>query len=109
MITLVPAHLFELRYFSPAVVIAVVSSSTPSQCDVEEEEITPKREGPEYHGGEHDPHTKDTVQSDSLLSPCHLHLYFNVCVSCLVNVVTISLFLHKPFIWNDGTTARFMY
>jgi alpha-1,2-glucosyltransferase len=26
-----------------------------------------------------------------------------------VNVVTIYIFLYRPFVWNDGSTARFMW
>jgi hypothetical protein len=108
VITLVPAHLFELRYFSPAVVIAVLSSSPSPQCgaagvgvDVKEKEASVLSKGL----GSNDP--KDRIPFDSLFGQSHLQ--FNVPVSCLVNVVTINLFLHKPFKWNDGTTARFMY
>jgi hypothetical protein len=111
VITLVPAHLFELRYFSPAVVIAVLSSSPSPQCgaasvgvDVKEKEAAVLSKGLVVLGS-NDP--KDRIPFDSLFGQSHLQ--FNVSVSCLVNVVTISLFLHKPFKWNDGTTARFMY
>jgi hypothetical protein len=111
VITLVPAHLLELRYFSPAVVIAVISSSPSPQCgtagvgvEVNKKEAAVPSKGLEDLGT-NDP--KDRIPFQSLFD--HSYLQFNACMSCLVNVVTISLFLYRPFQWNDGTTARFMY
>lgn len=111
VITLVPAHLFELRYFSPALVIAVISSSPSPHCgaagvEAKVKEAAVLRNGPTDHGSNHGSDSKDKLPCDILFSLSHLQL---VCVFCIVNVVTIGLFLHRPFKWNDGTTARFMY
>lgn len=36
-------------------------------------------------------------------------LLATLCMYMLVNVITIYLFLYRPFQWPDGSTARFMY
>lgn len=111
VITLVPAHLFELRYFSPAVVIAVISSSPSSQCsatgfEVNEKEAAVVSKSLDNVGTERGP---DSEGRNSLSLFGQSHFPLNVCLSCLVNIVTISLFLYRPFKWSDGTIARFMY
>ena len=32
-----------------------------------------------------------------------------VAAMIFVNVATVYVFLYKPFVWGDGTVARFMY
>ena len=38
-----------------------------------------------------------------------LGAFFVVTGMVAVNIVTIYVFLNKPFVWGDGTVARFMY
>ena len=36
-------------------------------------------------------------------------ILFIILCFCLINFITIYVFLFKPFAWNDGNIARFMY
>jgi hypothetical protein len=33
----------------------------------------------------------------------------SICCCSIVNIMTIYMFLYQPFIWVDGSIARFMY
>ena len=69
IVTLVPAHLLELRYFTPGVLVVALHIRAPSRPRVL------------LLGG----------------------LY------CLLNGVTLYLYVYRPFRWPDGSIARFMW
>jgi alpha-1,2-glucosyltransferase len=78
-ITLVPAHLLEPRYFTPGIVIAILNS--PPIC-------SPTCTAKTYR---------------------YAAVYLTVAAFAAVNVVAMYVFIYRPFVWPDGSVARFMY
>eukprot|EP01036_Dinobryon_divergens_P034806 gene34806-45019_t len=72
-ISLAPTPLLEMRYFTPAVMLAMLNSP----------EIT----SPFGQGAA-------VVETVAFI---------------LINIVTFYVFVNRPFIWTDGSVARFMY
>ena len=101
LITLVPAHLLELRYFSPAIVIAMISSPQTQAPSIRElstrdrnNEINKKR-------------TETDHKSSKLFN--HPYLLLSICACLVIDVLVVFVFLYRPFNWVDNTVARFMF
>ena len=85
-ITLVPAHLLEPRYFTPAIALLLLNTPFASTNMANFEPVKAR-----ITGG-------TTVGLWAVLVACYL-----------VNAATLFVFLYRPFTWHDGTVARFMY
>lgn len=101
LITLVPAHLLELRYFSPAIVIAMISSPHTQAPSIRvlltrdrNNQITKKR-------------TETDDKSSKLFN--HPYLLLSICACFAIDVLVVFVFLYRPFNWVDNTVARFMF
>lgn len=72
LVTLIPAALLEFRYFTPAVIIAILN-------------LPPLVPGDKWK------------------------LLMSLIICSIVSIVTIYIFIYKPYTWHDGTIARFMF
>jgi hypothetical protein len=101
LITLVPAHLLELRYFSPAIVIAMIS--TPhTQAPCIRELFTPDR-----NNEINEKRTETGHKSSKLFN--HPSLLLSICACFVIDVLVVFVFLYRPFNWVDNSLARFMF
>ena len=101
VITLVPAHLLELRYFSPAVVLAMIYSPRTQPCDIMEIVM---------RSMSHEGIMKRlTNEKESLKLFDHSHLLLSICICLIIDVFVIYIFLYRPFQWVDSSVARFMF
>lgn len=108
LITLVPAHLLEVRYFTPAVVIALIN-------------LPAAKMGNDKSGVDHDNDTNyDIIEvnnhstkiqnsEQSISINRRKYLLVSILCCCVINIITIYVFLYRPFTWNDASIARFMY
>lgn len=97
LLTLIPAHLFEFRYFTPAAMVAVLNMPEVSNEIFEEIVVF----------------CYFVKKPMNVLS--YQYMFQMTCkggiaaVSCsaLLNLILMAIFLN-PFSWRDGTEARFM-
>jgi hypothetical protein len=80
LLTLIPAHLFEFRYFVPGLVIIILNAPIGFR------------------------------QYTHMKRPRHAYfgLIATVITCYVINVLLVWVFVKKPFIWGDGSLARFM-
>jgi len=43
------------------------------------------------------------------LPNANVYKWMNICLYLAINIVTLRVYITKPFEWNDGSTARFMW
>lgn len=98
VLTLVPAHLLEPRYFTPAVVVALLNSPTE-----------PDEAGTSQSSSSVSSKNKDTKCVPSTAGGVSSSLVLSIVLCCVVDVITVYVFLYRPFTWGDGSLARFMY
>ena len=91
ILSLVPAHLFELRYFTPGIVIAMINYRFHSTVVNEEENNINK--------------DKSENRSKVALNG----LIISIALNYVMNFMIFYIFLYKPFYWPDGSMARFMF
>lgn len=101
LITLVPAHLLELRYFSPAIVIAMISSPHTHALSIRK--LFTRDRNHQVN--------KNCTEADRKTSRLfnHPYLLLSVCACFVVDVLVVLVFLYRPFNWVDNTVARFMF
>ena len=101
VITLVPAHLLELRYFSPAVVLAIIYSPPTQPCNIMEVVMR----GMSHEGiAKCSKNKKETLKLFN-----HPYLLLSICICLIIDVLVIYIFLYRPFQWVDKSVARFMF
>jgi hypothetical protein len=110
VVTLVPAHLLELRYFTPAIVIAVINLPEIGES-INDDDLSDKKK--KYDVNIKNDATfmikvKKTFFSKGIQNRKYLIL-ISIFYCCIMNMITIYVFLQKNFTWNDATVARFMY
>ena len=101
LITLVPAHLLEFRYFTPGIVIAVINS--PGKKSIFQIRKSEKNCEDQKNEGER---KNEKIQYDSIILS---RLSFSIFACIILNFITIYVFLFRSYTWVDGTIARFMY
>ena len=101
LITLIPAHLLEFRYFTPGIVIAVINSpGNISICQIRKnEKIREDQKNIQEQKSE-------KIQYNSIILS---RLSFSIFACIILNFITIYVFLFRSYTWVDGTIARFMY
>lgn len=82
IVTLVTTPLLEPRYFTPGLTMIILNSSLESQ-----------NQGKSKLAGR-----------GELVGIC-----VSIVVCCLVNLAVVYKFVQEPFVWVDGSIARFMY
>ena len=102
MITLVPAHLLEFRYFSPAVVIAMIYSSHTPACNMKKVFMDDRNHEKKQNCFENEKKTSQLFHS-------HPYLLLSLFTCFVIDVLVIFIFVYRPFNWVDNTVARFMF
>ena len=101
VITLVPAHLLELRYFSPAVVLAMIYSPRLQPCNIMEIVM---------HSMSHEGLIKRLIKKKETFKLFnHSYLLLSICTCLIIDILVIYIFLYRPFQWVDNSVARFMF
>ena len=101
VITLVPAHLLELRYFSPTVVLAIMYSPPTQPCNIMEIVM---------RGMSHEGIVKRLKnKTETLKLFNHSYLLLSICICLIIDVLVIYVFLYRPFQWVDKSVGRFMF
>ena len=104
VLSLVPTPLFEIRYFNPVIVIAMLSMSPLTR---------PSMENVHHESTENDDENLTQKKERNFCvhfgTAYHYNLYIIMSGFCIINLITIYVFLYKPFRWKNGSVARFMY
>mmetsp|Transcript_19534 Transcript_19534/g.18868 ORF Transcript_19534/g.18868 Transcript_19534/m.18868 type:complete len:540 (+) Transcript_19534:194-1813(+) len=109
VVTLVPAHLLELRYFTPAIVIAVINLPEIGES-IDDNDLTNKKNN--HVNIKNDATSWIKVKKIFFFKGIQNRKYLilmSIFYCCIINMITIHVFLYRNFTWNDATTARFMY
>ena len=104
VLSLVPTPLFEIRYFNPIIVIAMLSMSPLTLQNTAIVEVDSGGKN-----GENLAEKKEQKFPLNIGTAYYVNLYMIIFAFCIINLITVYVFLHKPFQWNGGTVARFMY
>jgi hypothetical protein len=107
LVTLVPAHLLELRYFTPAVIIAVINLPEIGKGGIDDNDLSGEKRNFKVN-------MKNEFNDNNIIASKGIEyrnycILMSICCCCVINMITIYVFLYKSFIWNDGSIARFMY
>ena len=116
LITLVPAHLLEFRYFTPPIVVSLLNGNFGNNVKIMKNSTGRKTKT--FHVGD-DVARENVRKKTRIYFPIkglsshyislHAPILFIILCFCSINFITIFIFLFKPFAWNDGSLARFMY
>ena len=109
-VSLVPAHLLELRYFTPAVLMAILhapplAASAPSAAAASAAGGVDRSRVPNARAL--DLGSSGWAGWNEFFE--HAAWWSSVLASVAVNMVTVLVFLGRTFKGDDGKRARFMY
>jgi hypothetical protein len=88
--TLIPAHLLELRYFTPGIIILLINHR-----------YQPLSSSSDY--------STDLNKKATVVKEDNRGIYVMVAIFLLIDLLLKYIFLYRSFIWVDGSTARFMF
>lgn len=105
--TLVPAHLLELRYFTPAVIIAVINLPEIGKGGIDENDLSGEKRN--FKVNMKNEFIDKSVIASTRIDYRNYYILMSIYCCCVINMITTYVFLYKSFIWDDGSIARFMY
>lgn len=111
-LSLIPAQLLEFRYFTPGIIVLIVNHPFYFETDDLSEKLSDRKPSEidintsiqSYNSGSDGHRDKVKVGRIHIVDG----IYLTAFILLMINAGLFYIFVHRPFIWADGSTARFM-